>query len=79
MLRLNRSNPCLRALLHRLVDDTRGGILALSVVLLVFVLSWLPSVMAPAALLLTLGLLFLLPVAPRGAEDDAPLARPLPA
>jgi len=38
MLRLNRSNPCLRALLRRLVDDTRGGILALSVVLLVFVL-----------------------------------------
>jgi len=38
MLRPNRSNPCLLALLRHLVDDTRGGILALSVVLLVFVL-----------------------------------------
>jgi Flp pilus assembly protein TadG len=38
MLRPNRSKVCLRALLRRLVDDTRGGILALSVVLLLFVL-----------------------------------------
>ena len=38
MLRLNRSHICQRALLRRLVDDTQGGILVLSVVLLVFVL-----------------------------------------
>jgi Flp pilus assembly protein TadG len=38
MLRPNRSKACLRALLRRFADDTRGGILALSVVLLLFVL-----------------------------------------
>jgi Flp pilus assembly protein TadG len=38
MLRPNRSQVSLRALLRRFADDTRGGILALSVVLLVFVL-----------------------------------------
>ena len=38
MLRANRSQICLRALLRHLADDTRGGILALSVVLLLFVL-----------------------------------------
>ena len=38
MLGLTRSQVCLRALLRRLVDDRRGGILALSVVLLLFVL-----------------------------------------
>jgi Flp pilus assembly protein TadG len=38
MLRPNRTPTCPRALLRRLADDTRGGILALSVVLLLFVL-----------------------------------------
>ncbi|HSA81562.1 MAG TPA: pilus assembly protein TadG-related protein [Geminicoccaceae bacterium] len=38
MPRPNRSQTCPRALLRRLVDDTRGGILAFSVVLLLFVL-----------------------------------------
>jgi Flp pilus assembly protein TadG len=38
MLRPNPSQANLRALSRRLVDDTRGGILAFSVVLLVFVL-----------------------------------------
>jgi Flp pilus assembly protein TadG len=38
MLRPNRSQLCPRALIRRFIDDTRGGILALSVVLLVFVL-----------------------------------------
>ena len=38
MFRSHRSDVCPRALLRRLVDDTRGGILAFSVVLLLFVL-----------------------------------------
>jgi len=38
MLRPNRSQICLCALLRRLAADTRGGILAFSVVLLLFVL-----------------------------------------
>jgi hypothetical protein len=45
-------------------------------VLLVLVLSWLPSAMAPVALLLTLALLFLLPAGLRGGHDGA---APLPA
>jgi len=45
-------------------------------VLLVLVLSWLPSAMAPVALLLTLALLFLLPAGPRGGRNGA---APLPA
>jgi uncharacterized membrane protein len=38
MLRPNQSQVCLPALLRRLADDTQGGILAFSVVLLLFVL-----------------------------------------
>jgi hypothetical protein len=38
MSRPNRSHVFLQALFHRLVADTRGGMLALSVILLVFVL-----------------------------------------